>query len=158
MLKILHGKLSKLGFPWWAAVRETDFIQGDPHLYSVFFRFILCRFNIAAAGLTKKYPWFLIENSDVRLASVVLKMLREEGISGICLSVTQFQQKKFAVYKARVCLELISLLHKLEEKKTPKKNSTRYERNGVEVATLEAVMMEMIRQRVNYLNTLPRRM
>lgn len=113
-VRTLYSKLCRLGFPYWSAVSEEDLYFGAPYLYTAFIRFILNAHRDALLFFTRKYSWFLIESSDVRLISVIFRLLKEEGHCTAGITLFQFEQQKFTVAKANICLQLLSILKKAQ--------------------------------------------
>lgn len=110
----LYSKLCRLGFPYWSAVSEKDLYSGAPYLFTDFIRFILNSYQGALLVLTQKYSWFLLELSDVRLISMIFRLLHEEGQYKVPITLSQFEQQRFANIKAKICIQLISILKQNE--------------------------------------------
>lgn len=116
----LYPKLCRLGFPYWSAVWEEDLYSGAPYLYTAFIRFILSAYPHALFLFAQKHSWFLLESSDVRLISVIIRLLAVEGPYKVVISLSQFEQRRFANVKATMCLELLRILQQNNSQKPQK--------------------------------------
>lgn len=157
----LYSKLCHLGFPYWSAVSEEDLYFGAPYLYTAFIRFILYAHRDALLFFTRKHSWFLIESSDVRLISVIFRLLKEEGHCSAGITLFQFEQRKFATAKANICLLLLNILKKAQSEHCVQRQTrvltTRFSQDPYETDSKDFIdLKRKIQQRANDLNTLSR--
>lgn len=158
LVKDLFTKLCKLGFSSWSSICESDVINGDPQVYTVFLRYIFLCYPQQTLFFTQKHEWFIINDVSRNFISVVLRLLREEGHFHLGLTAAQFELRKFTSLKAMMCLALIRTLARSNSMNGRKITPPPYRAIAAKERELTSFKekKEKIMARAHYLNSLPR--